>query len=77
MPFANVLDPIRTGFYRVKRRLNSITYKLELPLKIKLTHPINSAAHLEPFKVDEYGSKAPENAPVATGLDTIYPIDRT
>jgi Chromo (CHRromatin Organisation MOdifier) domain len=63
LPKSSKLSTIRMGPYRIKRKVNELAYKLELPAHTRI-HPVISCIHLEQYRNDPFQRNIPEPTPV-------------
>ena len=74
---SNVSDlaVIKTGPFKVKRRVGKVAFELDLPETFDI-HPVISCIHLEPAKEDPFNRQTPPPPPIVVEGEERYLIDR-
>ena len=75
LPNMSSIDVNKIGPFKVKRRIGSVAFELELPVHLKI-HPVISCIHLEPALEDPLDRTAPPLPPLTIDGEERYIIDR-
>ena len=76
LPGSSKLSPVLRGLFKIKRKVNNLAYKLELPDSMHI-HPIISVVHLEEHVPDDWNWVLPDRpGPVLVDGEEQYEIDK-